>query len=512
MKGSKLPDAGPQPKRYRGRPEAETASAAPYLAFGQLFRTHTGYLSDKWMQYLTVYERELRSMIARHEPLRLLEIGVQNGGSLQIWHKYLPKGSQITGIDIDPRCAKLSFPRGVRVFTGDAGDANILKNLLADENFDIIVDDGSHRQQDVINSFKSLIPRLSAGGKYFIEDMHTSYWAELGGGFRSKTTSVEFVKDLVDGLNLDHTNSQICEEHRRLLADVNQEVCQISFYDSIAIIEKYLKPKISRFARVVTGDQTHVTGASVIADEVVRNPDGFELLGSSSKAIMGAALLSAQQAVAEHSAALQAARSELAQSRAELEAREAECGEAVRQAEALDAMLRVRDSELVAAQAEAAARAAALQQAGQQISERDAASAMLQNELAERVAALQQAGQQITERDAASAMLQTELAAVRTALAQAEDQVNQREAAIDGLRRSVASLEHEAEKRAAATAVMQAELASVSDALAAARQVGRSLLAALRTGPVLAPATDQLLRQPRGIFRLIRHWTGRARR
>ncbi len=127
------------------------------------------------------------------------------------------------------------------------------------------------------------------------------------------------------------------------------------------------------------------------------------------------------------------------------------------------------------------------------LGERDAALQRAEADAADLRAALRQAGPQISERDAAIAILQNELAAVRASVARAEDQVDQREAEIDGLRRRVASLEHEA-------AAMQA----IRDQLAAARQVGRSLLAALRTGPVLAPVTDQLFTQPQGIFRLIR--------
>ena len=110
-------------------------------------------------------------------------------------------------------------------------------------------------------------------------------------------------------------------------------------------------------------------------------------------------------------------------------------------------------------------------------------------ELDERAAALRQAERQISERDATIALLRRELAAVRTAVAQAEKQVNQQEAEIAGLKRSASSLQHEAEERTADTVSLGAELA-------AAHQVGRSLLAALRAGPVLVRATDQLVKQP----------------
>jgi hypothetical protein len=83
----------------------------------------------------------------------------------------------------------------------------------------------------------------------------------------------------------------------------------------------------------------------------------------------------------------------------------------------------------------------------------------------------------VEERRLAAGVMQTELKLLR-------DERTRLEAQIDGLRRNVASLKREAEERAAITA-------SLRDGLAASRQVGRSLLAAVRAGSVQAPATDQ---------------------
>lgn len=46
--------------------------------------------------------------------------------------------------------------------------------------FDIVVDDGGHFMEDVILSFKTLLPHVRAGGMYVVEDLHTSYWTSHG--------------------------------------------------------------------------------------------------------------------------------------------------------------------------------------------------------------------------------------------------------------------------------------------------------------------------------------------
>ena len=190
-------------------PAVEISTADPVAvrqqrSFSDIFLHHSGYSSDKWSQFLPIYDIELQSVTTRGRPVRLLEIGVQNGGSLQVWHKYLPKGSQIYGIDIDERCRRLTFPPAVKVLIGDAGNRDRLDELLDEEEFDIIIDDGSHQSSDVIEAFQALLPRLAPGGKYFVEDLHASYWSSHGGGFRKDGATVEYLKNIVDGLHTDY--------------------------------------------------------------------------------------------------------------------------------------------------------------------------------------------------------------------------------------------------------------------------------------------------------------------
>lgn len=49
----------------------------------QLYQEHHGKVSDKWSLYLAEYDRLLSPY--RERAVNLLEIGIQNGGSLEIW-------------------------------------------------------------------------------------------------------------------------------------------------------------------------------------------------------------------------------------------------------------------------------------------------------------------------------------------------------------------------------------------------------------------------------------------
>ena len=84
----------------------------------ELYEQHEGKVSDKWSIYLTEYDRFFGSY--RDDAIRLLEIGIQNGGSLEIYSKYFKNANLFLGCDINPDCAKLRFDdERIKVIIGD---------------------------------------------------------------------------------------------------------------------------------------------------------------------------------------------------------------------------------------------------------------------------------------------------------------------------------------------------------------------------------------------------------
>ncbi len=231
-----------------------------------IFMTHDGYVSDKWDHYIGIYEAELQNLLARNKPLRLLEIGVQNGGSLQIWNKYLPQGSQVVGIDIDEKCRGLHFEEGIQVLIGNATDKSFLDEHLVDTDFDIIIDDGSHQCGDVIASFNLLFPHLEPSGKYFIEDLHCSYLRVFSGGYRKAGSSIEWLKSLIDSLNCDYFDAEqiIAPLELSFLKSFNRQIRKVSFYDSVTVVEKYEGEKARKSRRIVTGEVAEVVNLDII--------------------------------------------------------------------------------------------------------------------------------------------------------------------------------------------------------------------------------------------------------
>lgn len=150
--------------------------------------------------YFAIYDRYFGDR--RDKPITMIEIGVQHGGSLQMWKRYFHPDSMIVGIDINPDCRQFEEP-GVRVFTGDQADHGFLAEVVRQVGLaDIILDDGSHISAHQIASFEYLFRHgLADDGVYVIEDCGTSYLSSFGGGPRKKGTFIRYSKDVVDRIN-----------------------------------------------------------------------------------------------------------------------------------------------------------------------------------------------------------------------------------------------------------------------------------------------------------------------
>lgn len=192
-----------------------------------IFDNHTGKFSGKWGHYFDVYDRYLSRFIGKE--FTLLEIGVSQGGSLQIWKKYFGDKVKIVGIDIDPQ-TMYSEPQ-IQTFCGSQGDPAFLQKVIQQIGRpDVIIDDGSHVQQDVLNSVSLLYPQLNEGGVYVIEDTHTAYWSDWQGGINSPLNCVSVISRTAHDVSLQH----IKEPHAPVLLDLKS----LSFYDSMIVLEK----------------------------------------------------------------------------------------------------------------------------------------------------------------------------------------------------------------------------------------------------------------------------------
>ena len=191
----------------------------------------------KWKHYLDHYHKHFsvyRDKALLGQPIKMLEIGVFRGGSLQMWQDYFGTNLKLIGMDIEPYTKRYES-ENVFIEIGDQNDPHFLKYVIDKYGpFDIILDDGGHRMDQQITSLKILWDGVKCGGIYLCEDTHTSYWSEYGGSLHGPDTFMEFSKLWVDKLNFHHSRGSVKENDPTLLG--------IHYYDSMVFFDKAPNP------------------------------------------------------------------------------------------------------------------------------------------------------------------------------------------------------------------------------------------------------------------------------
>jgi len=197
----------------------------------QYFEKNDKRLINKYQHYFDVYDKHFSKY--KGQEVTIVEIGVFQGGSLQMWRYYFGPKAKIWGVDIDPRC-KLLEEQNTNIIIGSQEDETFLESIYDITGpIDILIDDGGHTQKQQITTFNILFDKIKDDGVYLCEDVHTSYWLSYGGGHKRKGTFVEFAKKLIDKLNAFHS-----EENNLQVDSFTKSAKSIHYYDSIVVIEK----------------------------------------------------------------------------------------------------------------------------------------------------------------------------------------------------------------------------------------------------------------------------------
>lgn len=137
--------------------------------------------------YIESYDRLFAPV--RLDKINVLEIGINRGESLKMWREYFPNAN-IYGIDI-----KLPKERidGVTMLECSQVDRLKLDELFKDVNFDIVVDDGSHKIEHQLLSAHYLWNKMNKNGLYVIEDIQNPDIdvPVLSLGFRTPTEIID---------------------------------------------------------------------------------------------------------------------------------------------------------------------------------------------------------------------------------------------------------------------------------------------------------------------------------
>lgn len=180
----------------------------------------------KWRHYFQLYETHLKKY--KNKNVVLLEIGIYSGGSLEMWRAVLGNSIKIIGLDIEPAC-KTYEKKGFKIFIGDQAKNETWKQIFKKyPKIDILIDDGSHKAQDQIDTFFNVFPRLQPGGTMIFEDVHGE-----NNGFAAFCHGLAIQLNYVESLNKSFeqlkTNS------------IQKFIRSISFYPFAIVFERNYK-------------------------------------------------------------------------------------------------------------------------------------------------------------------------------------------------------------------------------------------------------------------------------
>jgi SAM-dependent methyltransferase len=183
----------------------------------------------KWRHYFEIYHQHFQKFVGR-ERVRVLEIGIYSGGSLQMWRHYFGEGCEVYGVDIMPEC-KAYENQHVKVFIGDQSDREFwqwFRNQTPP--LDIIIDDGGHELRQQVPTFEELLPHLAPGGVYLCEDVigtHNSFAAYMAG--------------LAYNLNAAFIRADLQSNERRqasVTTRVQAEIESVAFHPYVTVVQR----------------------------------------------------------------------------------------------------------------------------------------------------------------------------------------------------------------------------------------------------------------------------------
>jgi cephalosporin hydroxylase len=198
----------------------------------EFFRSHEGRLIHKYTHYFDIYHRHLQPY--RGKPVTIVEFGVSQGGSLQMWRDYFGPEARLVGVDINPKCVDAAGDQ-IEVVIGDQEDREFLRSLAQRlGTVDVLIEDGGHTGPQQIATFEEFWPHIADGGVLLVEDLHTSYWPRYGGGLRREGTFIEYAKRLIDQQHAWYARKDPSFRVDRYTRTIRGMHC----YDSIIVFDK----------------------------------------------------------------------------------------------------------------------------------------------------------------------------------------------------------------------------------------------------------------------------------
>jgi len=218
------------------------------------FDRYTKGLSDdqlgvwKWAHYFAVYERHLTRF--RGTDVHVMECGVASGGSLKMWRDFFGPLATLYGVDklesVKAYAGKEKYGNPAMMFAGQLSNPLFREQVLRSvKRIDIFLDDANHVPETQIAHLNAILPILSWGGVYLVEDIESDR--------QSKINFQRYIYDTFldgsDSINwverepLKTISWAAYYTKKKVMANMNISLWQrsvesVNFYSYVVVIEK----------------------------------------------------------------------------------------------------------------------------------------------------------------------------------------------------------------------------------------------------------------------------------
>jgi hypothetical protein len=154
---------------------SHSQNVATFAAYYDTVTTGRGIW--KWNNALVAYDRHLLQF--QGKAVNGAEVGVQSGGSMQMWHTVLGPHAVLHGLDINPMCSQFVDEK-TSITIGDQENPEMWNSFFAhvSSTLDFLVDDGGHFPKQMLQTIYSVFPKLNKDGVIAIEDIHGAHYLQ----------------------------------------------------------------------------------------------------------------------------------------------------------------------------------------------------------------------------------------------------------------------------------------------------------------------------------------------
>lgn len=228
-------------------------SSAPLKTLKEHWQRYNGSKTfDHFYDFADHYQEILPYPIEGGSQIKILEIGVQSGGSLLSWKSWFNDQLYIVGVDIDERCSRSHDPeQDIYVEIGSQLNTTFLHEVCSKHGpFDLVIDDGGHTAKMIhksLHSVSSADSCMKYPSWYVVEDTMTMSLCDEG--YCSSATDISNLASIAFFALHDEWHTRYGPAGRDKKNFMSGKITEVKMFNSMILFKHDLPKPMRRFQK-----------------------------------------------------------------------------------------------------------------------------------------------------------------------------------------------------------------------------------------------------------------------